>query len=85
MPRWWTTRLVPTSFTNPYEPGEPLYVFVNFRPRWWMWLLRTRLFLGILWRIPTEGGAPVDWQTARDVSYVVYPKSRRRSAPKEHR
>ncbi len=37
------------------------------------WLKRLELFLGILWR-ESPGGGRMDWETARDVAYIMWPK-----------
>jgi len=66
--RNWTTVLVQTDV---WADGEALYAHAIVRPRWYWFLRRVKLFLGIVWRRFDPGCTRMGIRTAWDVSKVA--------------
>lgn len=65
----WTTVLAQTDVHG--RDGEPLYAHAIVRPRWYWFLRRVKLFLGIVWRRWDAQCSRIDIRTAWSVSEVA--------------
>ncbi len=61
---WWGYGFFPTDI------GQ-CWAWAKVRPRWYWMVRRVRLFCELVWRIPVEGGVPIQAPTAWEVSKIA--------------